>query len=80
MASREKALADYVCHDRGSGLRKISEFAPYLFDNLRVDATDLSQLDPERLAAIGAAYGSNKIRLLAGFIHNVRSPKKVIHE
>jgi len=80
MASREKALADYVCHDRGSALRKVGEFASYLFESLRVDSADLAQLDPARLTAIGAAYGSNKIRLLAEFIRQVRTPKKVIRE
>ena len=80
MASREKALADFVCHDRGSGLRQVGAFAPYLFDSLRVDAAALAQLDPERLALIGAAYGSNKIRLLAGFIRSVRTSQKVLHE
>jgi hypothetical protein len=80
MASREKALADYVCHDRGSGLRKASAFASYLFESLRVDATALAQLDPERLARIGAAYRSNKIRLLAGFIRSIRTSQQVLHE
>ena len=80
MASREKALADYVCHDRGSGLCKIGEFESYLFDHLRVDSEDLSSLDPERLVAIGKAYGSNKVRLLACFIRKARMPKKVPHE
>lgn len=80
LASREKALADYVCHDRGSGLRTIGDFAPYLFDSLRVDAAELAQLDLDRLAAIGAAYGSNKIRLLTKFVRRIRTPRRALHE
>ena len=80
IASREKALADYICHDRGSSLRNADELESYLVDNLRVDPNDLSQLDPKRLAVIGEAYGSNKVRLLAGFIRGTRTTKKVPHE
>ena len=80
IASREKALADYVCHDRGSGLRKVGEFSKYLLDHLRVDPEVISKLDPESLAAIGKAYGSNKIRLLAGFVRTTRMFTKVTDE
>jgi hypothetical protein len=68
IASPEKALADKVWADkRFNGLR-VSDYAPYLLEDLRMDGRALRGLDPSRLQAIAAAYGSVKINNLVRFL------------
>lgn len=77
MASREKALADFICHDRGSGIRKSSEFESYLFDNMRVDAGELSRLNPEHMAPIARAYRSRKVGMLINMLRTKHQRREV---
>jgi predicted transcriptional regulator of viral defense system len=68
MASPEKALVDKVWTDkRFSGLR-LSDYDPYLFDDLRIDRQALSRLDDSRLQIIATAYDSAKINKLVRYL------------
>ena len=68
MATPEKALADKVGSERGSGLRFLGQMEEYLLNNLRVDEEDLAALSPDRMDAIAQAYGSLRVDLLAGVV------------
>lgn len=65
IAMPEKALADKVRDDRGTGIQSRAQMAAYLLDNLRIDENALRGLNPDLLASIGARFQSRKIRLLA---------------
>ena len=81
MATPEKALADKVRDDRGTGVRTQEEMRSYLLDHLRIDPEGLRKLDPDRLAAIAAGYHSRKIRRLADMVRrHVRSSPGGRHE
>ena len=65
IATPEKALADKVHDDRGSGIRTQEEMREYLLNNLRVDPEGLTKLQAEVFALIADRYRSKKIRLLS---------------
>ncbi len=74
MATPEKALADKVREDRGTGIRTQEEMRSYLLDHLRIDPEGLRKLRPDRLADIAERYHSHKIRQLADMVRrHVRS-------
>ncbi len=74
MATPEKALADKLRDERGTGIRTQRDMRSYLLDHLRIDAEGLGKLDPNRLAAIASRYHSRKIAMLAGVVrHHARS-------
>jgi hypothetical protein len=64
MATPEKALADKIQDDRGTGIRSQNEMRKYLMQNLRIDTESLEKLSAESLAALSEKYGSRKLRLL----------------
>jgi len=68
IASPEKALADKVWCDKRFKPASIAAYAPYLFEDLRLDEARLAALDQDRLSAIAAAFASRKINMLARFI------------
>ena len=68
MASPEKALVDKVWKDKRFGGRRVSEFAPYLLEDLRIDPDGLRALDRSRLRTVVDAYASSKIDNLVGFL------------
>ncbi|MBU2603173.1 MAG: hypothetical protein KKA32_13560 [Actinobacteria bacterium] len=68
LATPEKALADRVRTDRGSGIDSITAMERYLIDDLRVDPAGLASLDADRLESIADAYGSRKLRLLTSVV------------
>ena len=76
MACREKALADFVSHDRGSGVRGAGDLERFLLDHVRVDPGELARLDPGRLGAICGACRSRKVRLLFELIRDTHPQKK----
>ena len=76
IANREKALADSICRDRGSGVHGVGELEPYLLDYMRVDPVELAKLDPGRLDAIARACRAKKVRLLSEFIRTVLPESK----
>jgi len=71
MASPEKALIDTVWTDRRFSGRRVSEFEPYLFEDLRIERSDLRRLDRDRVQNICDAYGSAKIRNLTAYLRRV---------
>ncbi len=67
MAVPEKALADKIQDDRGTGIRTQDDMRKYLMLNLRIDTESLEKLRADTLAILAEQYGSRKLRLL----HNV---------
>jgi len=68
MATPEKALADKICRDRGSDIRKAEDFKGYLLEHLRLDPEQLLKLRPKRLRDIAHHWCSRKITLLVHFL------------
>ncbi len=64
MAVPEKALADKIQDDRGTGIRSQDEMHKYLTQNLRIDTESLEKLKANTLAILAEQYGSRKLRLL----------------
>lgn len=76
IAIPEKALADRIVAERGAGITTQKELHGYLLDNLRIDPTSLSGLDPVRLAEIAGHYRSRRVKLLADLINRLRKSGK----
>jgi hypothetical protein len=72
MALPEKALADKIRDDRGTGIRSLREMESYLLQNLRVDPESLRVLSPDLLAEFAEGYGSGKLRLLSQWVRQRR--------
>jgi hypothetical protein len=68
IALPEKALADKVRDDRGTGIRSLRGMETYVLDNLRVDPDSLRSLSPDLLAEFAEGYGSRKLRLLSEWV------------
>jgi hypothetical protein len=64
IALPEKALADKIQDDRGTGIRSQDEMRRYLTQNLRIDAESLEKLRTETLSILAERHGSRKLRLL----------------
>ena len=80
IATPEKALADKIRDDRGSGLQTQGQLLEYLEDNLRFDVTALIDLDLEHLDVIAHSYGSRKLRLLSDLVRRLKRPsQEVVH-
>ncbi len=80
IATPEKALADKIRDDRGTGLQTQGQLLDYLENNLRVDPTALANLNSEHLGAIAHRYGSRKLRLLSDLLRRLkRSSHEVVH-
>lgn len=75
MATPEKALADRIMADRGSGISTLKELLSYLTDNLRIDFDALGRLDSEIILACADAYRSRRLKLLAGAVKGLRRAK-----
>lgn len=63
IASREKALADFVY--RTPGIRTLGQLRHYLFEEMRVDETMFRALDKEALGAIAKIYNKKSVTLLS---------------
>jgi predicted transcriptional regulator of viral defense system len=72
IATPEKALADKVWADKAFGGDRISDFAPYLLEDLRIDEASLILLGSSRLKAVSDAYGSAKIDRLVRYLEKLR--------
>jgi predicted transcriptional regulator of viral defense system len=68
MATREKALADMLCQDRGAAIRSLKRLEAFLAEDLRVDPDALRGLDPVAMGAIAEQYRSRRIALLASYL------------
>lgn len=64
MAVPEKALADKIQDDRGTGIRTQDDMRKYLMQNLRIDTESLEKLKANTLAVLAEQYGSRRLRLL----------------
>jgi predicted transcriptional regulator of viral defense system len=76
MATQEKALADQIVADRGTGISTQKEMQYYLQDNLRIDPDVIRTLDPLRLGEIARAYRSRRIKLLANLVTRMSKSSK----
>ena len=72
IAVPEKALADRLVADRGTGIATRNELHEYLLSGLRVDPGMLRDLDPARLADIAHHYRSRKVKLLSALVSRLR--------
>ena len=68
IAIPEKALADRVVADRGTGISTRRELQEYLLDGLRIDPVALYKLDSVRLQEIAILYRSRRVKLLAELV------------
>jgi hypothetical protein len=64
IAIPEKALADKIQDDRGTGIRSQEDMQRYLMQNLRIDSESLKKLRTETLSTLAERYRSRKLRLL----------------
>jgi hypothetical protein len=71
IAIPEKALADKIYDDRGTGIRSQAEMKEYLLANLRIDPKSLEKLEVKTLDLIAERYRSKKIRLLSGVVRSL---------
>ena len=72
MAGPEKALADKFRSDRGLSIRSQKECLSYLVDSLRIETSDLTNLDTDLLEKIAEAYGSKRVHLLSGTVRRLQ--------
>jgi hypothetical protein len=72
MATPDKALADKLYIERGSGIQTQKELRVYLEENLRVDPSGLQGLRPEVLDVIAQRYRSRKVRLLSALVRRMQ--------
>ena len=75
IASPEKALADKVWTDKRFSGQRVSDYAAYLSDDLRIDLDALGALDDARLRAIGLAYASRKIDNLLRYLKRLEDSR-----
>lgn len=75
IANPEKALADKVRADWGSGIKSGRELREYLVGFLRVDPAALSSMRTELLERIAGGYRSRKVALLAELVRRERRRK-----
>jgi len=71
IATPEKALADKIYEDRGTGLHTQKELGDYLERNLRVDLAGVREMNPDDLDAIASRYRSQKIRALGRLVRRM---------
>lgn len=65
IALPEKALADKIRLDHGSGISSQRELKQYLIESLRIDPATLAGMNAERLEEYSTLYRSRKVGLLA---------------
>ena len=68
IALPEKALADKIRLDHGSGISSQRELKRYLMDSMRIDPAILAGMNAERVEEYSSLYHSRKIALLAALL------------
>ena len=68
MAVPEKALADKIQNERGTGIRSQDDMRRYLIQNLRIDAESIEKLRSGVVSILAECYRSRKLRLLSRVI------------
>jgi len=71
IATPEKALADKLYKDRGTGIRTQKDLRIYLEENLRIEPAYLRKMKPAHLVEISGRYRSRRINLLSELINRV---------
>ena len=79
IAVQEKALADKIIEDRGTGIRSQRELHDYIINSLRIDSGILQKLRTELLDEIAVSYRSHKIKLLSALVHRMYLDRKEIN-
>jgi hypothetical protein len=72
IATPEKALADKIYDDRGSGIHTEQELLDYLERSLRVDLGAVREMNLDNLDEIAGRYRSLKIRTLVRLVRRMR--------
>lgn len=72
IATPERALADKVRDDRRQALRNREDAARYLFEDLRIDETGFTLLEPRRLEELAKALRSRKVALCCSLLRQRR--------
>ena len=72
IATPEKALVDKVWMDKRFAGTRLSDYGPYLLEDLRIGRERLAELDGERLETVARAYGSQKIDGLMRYLQRLR--------
>jgi predicted transcriptional regulator of viral defense system len=72
IATPEKALADRIVAERGTGISTQKGLHDFLLSNLRIDPVALRELDPARLAEIALFYRSRRVKLLADLVNRLK--------
>jgi len=75
IATQEKALADKLYDDRGSGVNTQKELENYLGESLRIEPVAIKELSAEKLDQIARSYRSRKVRLLTNLIRQMSLQK-----
>ena len=75
IAVPEKALADKIQDDRGTGIRSQDDMRQYLMQNMRIDAESLVNLRTETISNLAERYGSRKLQLLNKVIARLREER-----
>jgi len=76
MAVPEKALADKIQSNRGTGIKTQSELRHYLLESLRIDQDSLAELDSNLIKLISQQYRSRKLSLLYRLISRINRREK----
>ncbi len=77
IATAEKALADKLVEDRGTGIRTRRQLQEYLFDHLRIDPVLFWELNPMPILDFASRYRSRKLYRLYKLMAGSRSKAKV---
>ena len=72
IAVPEKAIADKIQNDRGTGIRNQDDMRRYLMQSLRIDAESIGKLRAKTLSILAERYGSRKLQLLNKVIARFR--------
>lgn len=68
IAIPEKALADRIAAERGTGIASQKELLEYLVSSLRIEPAALRELNAERLEEIAGHYRSRRVQMFAGLV------------
>jgi predicted transcriptional regulator of viral defense system len=75
VATREKALADKIRLDIGTGIGSVGQMRTYLIENLRIEEEALAGLDSRAIADFARRYGSRRIQFLSDLVRHMQKEK-----
>ncbi len=68
LATPEKALVDKLQSDRGFAIRSLTALEQYLTESLRIEMSDILQMEANQIERYAAGYRSKKAAILARLI------------